>query len=835
MEEIQKGRQINVEIEAEMKKSYLDYSMSVIVGRALPDVRDGLKPVHRRILYTLYENGIYPDKAYRKCADTVGNVLGKYHPHGDASVYDAMVRMAQDFSLRYPLVDGHGNFGSIDGDPPAAYRYTESRMSKISMSMLTDIEKDTVDFTPNYDDRLKEPVVLPSKYPNLLVNGSTGIAVGMATNIPPHNLGEVTRAVCALIDNPDISLDEIMAYIPGPDFPTGGTIMGRSGIRAAYGTGRGKIRLRAKAHIEDMESGRERIVITEIPYGVNKARLIESIAELVKNKRIEMISHIRDESDRDGMRVVIELKRDANASVCLNQLYSFTQMQETVGVIMLALDKGEPKILTLKEILGKYIEFQEEVIVRRTKFDLKKASDRAHILEGLQRAIDIVDEIIATIRATDGSSSDAKRAIMEKFDFDDMQASAIVAFRLGQLAGLEIEKIMNELDELHEKIKEYNEILASPARQLEIVKEEVSAVGKKYSDERRTEIESVSGEVDIEDLIPQTDCVITMTHFGYVKRMPADTYKAQRRGGRGIMGMTRREEDFVTDLFFCSSHDYILFFTDKGKMHRIKAYEISEASRVGKGINIINLLNLEQGEKVTSTIQVSDIEADIYLSMVTKKGIIKRCALSNFKNVRKTGLIAINLDEDDLLSFVVKTGGDDELVVATKSGRCVRFNESEARELGRSARGVKAVSLEGDDYVVGVEVVDEEKTLLTVSEDGQGRRSEFSEYPAKSRGTKGVKNYYTDKHGSVAAVKAVADDEDVVIIADDGVIIRIPASQINIQSRYAGGVIVMRLAEESHVVAIEAVPHEEEEEDSAEEENESGEASFDEITDPTEE
>ena len=817
MDEIQMGRQIDVDIETEMKKSYLDYSMSVIVGRALPDVRDGLKPVHRRILYTLYENGIYPDKAYRKCADTVGNVLGKYHPHGDASVYDAMVRMAQDFSLRYPLVDGHGNFGSIDGDPAAAYRYTESRMSKISMYMLTDIEKDTVDFTPNYDDRLKEPVVLPSKYPNLLVNGSTGIAVGMATNIPPHNLGEVTRAVCALIDNPEISLDEIMAYIPGPDFPTGGTIMGRSGIRAAYGTGRGKIKLRAKAHIEDMENGRERIVVTEIPYGVNKARLIESIADLVKNKRIEMISHIRDESDRDGMRVVIELKRDANASVCLNQLYSFTQMQETVGVIMLALDKGEPKILTLKEILEKYVEFQEEVVVRRTKFDLNKASNRAHILEGLQRAVDIVDEIIATIRATDGTSTDAKNAIMEKFGFDDVQAAAIVAFRLGQLAGLEIEKIMNELDELHAKIKEYNEILASPARQLAIVKEECSAIGKKYSDERRTDIEAVSGEVDIEDLIPQTDCVITMTHFGYVKRMPADTYKAQRRGGRGIMGMTRREEDFVTDLFFSSSHDYILFFTDKGKMHRIKAYEISEASRVGKGVNIVNLLNLEQGEKVTSTMQISDIEEDIYLSMVTKKGIIKRCALSNFKNVRKTGLIAINLDEDDLLSFVVKTKGDDELMVATKSGRCVRFKEEEARELGRTARGVKAVSLEGDDYVVGVEVVDDSKTLLTVSEDGQGRRSEFSEYPAKSRGTKGVKNYYTDKHGMVAAVKAVADDEDVVIIADDGVIIRIPATQINIQSRYASGVIVMRLAEGSSVVAIEAVPHEEEEEENSDE------------------
>lgn len=617
--------------------------------------------------------------------------------------------------------------------------------------------------------------------------------------------------------------------------------MGKSGIRAAYATGRGKIRLRARAHFEDMKNGRERIVVTEIPYGVNKSRLIESMADLVKNKRIEMISDLRDESDRDGMRVVIELKRDANAAVCLNQLYSFTQMQETVGVIMLALDRGEPKILTLKEILVKYVEFQEEIIVRRTRFELKKAADRAHILEGLHRAIDIVDEIIAAIRSTRGSIADAKAVVMEKFDFDEPQAAAIVAFRIGQLAGLEIEKIMHELEELRIKIKDFNEILVSKERQLEIVKEEVSAIGEKFADKRKTDIEAVSGEVDIEDLIPQTDCVITLTHYGYVKRMPADTYKSQRRGGRGIMGMTRREEDFVTDLFFASSNDYIMFFTDRGRMHRLKAYEISEASRTGKGINIVNLLNLEQGEKVTSTIKVSEIEEEMYLSMITKNGIIKRTALSNFKNVRKAGLIAINLDEGDLLAFVVMTNGNNELLVATRQGRAVRFNENEARELSRAARGVKAVNLSENDYIVGVEVVSEDRSLLTVSVSGQGRRSDISEYPARSRGTKGVINYYTEKNGEVAAVKAVTESDDVIIIADDGVIIRIPAAQINMQSRYAGGVRVMRLSEGSTVVAIEAVPHEEEAEEdlipglSIDEEDENGETEVAGVTDDSEE
>ncbi|MEG2204184.1 MAG: DNA gyrase subunit A, partial [Oscillospiraceae bacterium] len=675
MDEQLVGRLIPVDIESEMKKSYLAYSMSVIVGRALPDVRDGLKPVHRRILYTLYENGIYPDKAYRKCADTVGSVLGRYHPHGDASVYDALVRLAQDFSLRYPLVDGHGNFGSVDGDPAAAYRYTEARMSKISMSLLTDIDKETVDFGPNFDDRLKEPLVLPSRFPNLLVNGSTGIAVGMATNIPPHNLGEVTDAVCALIDDPELSLEQLMTHIPGPDFPTGGIIMGRSGIRAAYATGRGRILLRSKAHVEEMKNNRERIVVTELPYGVNKARLIESIAELVKSKRIEQISDLRDESDREGMRMVIELKRDANAAVVLNQLYSFSQMQETVGVIMLALHQGQPRVMTLREILRHYIEFQEEIIVRRTRFDLKKAEQRAHILEGLHRAIDIVDAIIAAIRACRGGIAEAKAVVMEQFGFDEPQAAAIVAFRIGQLAGLEIEKILGELHELEAKIIEWRAILSDEGRVLAIVKEEVTAIGRKFADERRTEIQTVSGEVDIEDLIPQEDCVITMTRYGYVKRQLTDTYRTQRRGGRGISGMTRREEDFVTELFVCSTHDYILFFTDRGRMHRIKCYEIAEGSRSSKGINIVNLLQLEPGEKVTATIKVDELEGEKYLCMVTKKGVIKRTALSAYRNVRKAGLIAINLDEDDELAWVRMTDGDDQLIIATKNGMAIRFEE----------------------------------------------------------------------------------------------------------------------------------------------------------------
>ena len=624
--ELIEQRMHNIDIESEMKKSFLDYSMSVIVSRALPDVRDGLKPVHRRILYTLHENGLTPDKAYRKCADTVGSVLGRYHPHGDASVYDAMVRLAQDFSMRYPLVDGHGNFGSVDGDPPAAYRYTESRMSRMSLSLLTDIEKDTVDFMPNYDDRLKEPVVLPSRFPNLLCNGSTGIAVGMATNIPPHNLGEVIDAACMLIDNPDASLEEIMQYIKGPDFPTGGIIMGRAGIRAAYATGRGKITLRSRCEVEEMPNGRERIVVTEIPYMVNKARLIESIADLVKEKRVEQISDLRDESDRDGMRIVIELKRDANAQVVLNRLYSYTQLQDTVGVIMLALSGGVPKVMPVKEILTHYIDFQGEVVIRRTKYDLRKAREREHILEGLKLVCDNTDEVISIIRHSK-DVPDAKQNLIERFSITDIQASAIVAMRMGQLSGMERIKIEEELAAILERVAEYEAILGDYGRVMSIVKEELGEIRQKYADERRTEIVAVSGEVDIEDLIPVEDCVITLTHFGYLKRQPVDAYRTQRRGGRGVSGMTRREEDFVEELFICSTHDYIMFFTSKGRCFRLKGYEISEGSRTSRGTNIVNLLQMDADEKVTALIKVGADEYDMddrYLVMVTRRGVIKR-------------------------------------------------------------------------------------------------------------------------------------------------------------------------------------------------------------------
>ena len=808
-EELNQGRLIPVDIESEMKKSYIAYSMAVIVGRALPDVRDGLKPVHRRILYTLFENGLFPDKAYRKAADTVGSVLGRYHPHGDASVYDAMVRMAQDFSLRYPLIDGHGNFGSVDGDPAAAYRYTEARMSKAAMAMVQDIDKETVDFVPNFDDRLKEPSVLPSRFPSLLVNGSTGIAVGMATNIPPHNMREVIDGVCCLIDNPDATLDQLMEHIKGPDFPTGGIIMGRSGIRAAYATGRGRLQVRARVEIEEMKNGRERLVVTEIPYGVNKARLIESIADLVKEKRIEMISDLRDESDRDGMRIVIELKREANAAVVLNQLYTFSQLQDTFGVIMLALVNGEPKIMSLKEILEHYLRFQEEIIVRRTRYDLRRAEERAHILEGLSRAIDIVDEIIAAIRACKGGQAEAKTAIMEKFGFDDPQAAAIVAFRLGQLAGLEIKKITGELNELQEKIQNWREILADEKKVLAIIKDEISVYREKFGDARRTEIAMVSGEVDIEDLIPVEDCVITLTHFGYIKRMPMDTYRTQRRGGRGISGLTQREEDFVSNLFICSSHDYILFFTSAGRVYRLKGYEIGEGSRSWKGVNIVNLLPLEKGETVTSTIRVGEFEEGKYLSMITKNGIIKRTDLSSFKNVRKSGLIAINLDEGDQLGWVLMTGGDQQLVVATRQGLAIRFSETDARELGRTARGVKAISLVEGDEVVGAAIVANEGALLTVSESGLGRRTDFDQYRLQTRGGKGIRNYYTDKNGPVAGVRMAGDGDDIVMITDDGVIIRIAAGEVTKQSRYGGGVRVMRIAEGSRVVTLAIAPSEE--------------------------
>ena len=806
---------IQKDIEQEMKDAYLDYSMSVIASRALPDVRDGLKPVHRRILYTMYGNGLYPERAFRKCADTVGNVLGQYHPHGDASVYDALVRLAQDFSLRYPLVHGHGNFGSIDGDPPAAYRYTEAKMSKISMRMLTDIDKETVDFRPNYDDRLQEPVVLPSRFPNLLVNGSTGIAVGMATNIPPHNMGEVIDGVCCLLDNPNASLEQLMTHIKGPDFPTGGIIMGRSGVRAAYATGRGKITLRAKTHIEEMKNGRERIVVTEIPYMVNKARLIERIAELVKEKKIDQISYIRDESSRKGMKIVIELKRDANAQIVLNQLFSYTQLQDTVGVIMLALVGGEPKTLTLHQMLDEYIKFQEEIITRRTIFDLKKAKERAHILEGLMTALDYIDEVISIIRSH-YTVQEGKAALMERFGLDDVQAQAIVQMPLGRLAGLEREKIQAEVDELHAKIAEYNAILADEKKVRAIVKEELLEIKEKFNDPRRTELAAVEGEVDIEDLIPQEECVVTLTHFGYLKRQPLDVYKTQRRGGRGISGMSRRDEDFVSEIYTCSTHDYLMFFTNKGKVYRIKGYEIPEGSRSSRGTNVVNILPLEQEEKITCVIKTGDIAAeDKYYVMVTRHGVIKRTEYNAYMNVRKSGLIAINLDEGDELAWVKITDGSDDVILATENGMSIRFNEQDARSMGRTARGVKAITLEEGDEVIGMVVAEAGKDILTVSRSGLGRRTDLSEYRLQSRGGKGLRNYYCDKNGPVAGFEKVDDNNDIMLITDSGVIIRIPADQISQQSRYAGGVKVMKVDNETSIIGIAAVEKDDESEGSS--------------------
>lgn len=816
---------INVEINKEMRKSFLDYSMSVITARALPDVRDGLKPVHRRILYTMYENSLYPDKPHRKCADTVGSVLGRYHPHGDASVYDAMVRLAQDFSMRYVLVDGHGNFGSVDGDPPAAYRYTESRMSKIALEMLTNIDKDTVDFTTNYDDRLKEPTVLPSRYPNLLANGSTGIAVGMATNIPPHNLGELVDGICCVIDNPEAELDDIMEHIKGPDFPTSGIIMGRAGIRAAYATGRGKITLRGRAEIvENEKNGRFQIIITELPYQVNKARLIESIADLHKDKRIEGLSDINDYSSKrgGGMRIVIDLKRDANPQVVLNQLYQMTQLQISYGIIQLALVNGEPKILTLKQIIEEYIKFQCEIITRRTQYDLNKAQAREHILEGLARAIDIVDEIIATIRACKGGKPEAKAAIMEKFDFDDPQATAIVNFQLGQLAGLEINKIISERDELRAKIKEYLEILGSESKVKEILKDELSAIGKKYNDERRTEISSVQGEVDIEDLIAEEDCVFTLTKMGYIKRQPVETYQVQRRGGKGIKGMSRREEDYAESMFICSSHDYILFFTSEGKMYRLKGYEIPEGTRTSKGMNIVNILPITAEEKVTAMLRVPDFGEDKYfLCMATKNGIIKRTELDAYKNIRKSGIIAINLDEGDELRWVKLTDGEQNLMVATRKGMSICFDENDARAIGRTARGVRAITLADDDEVVGMVIFHDEGKVLTISEKGYGRRSDVSNYRVQNRGGKGLTNYHVEQYGDVCAVEMVDDNQDIIMISSDGIIIRLPAEQVRECNRPSKGVILMKTKDGERVVTISLAEHEEESaEESVEEANE---------------
>ena len=728
MEE-KKENLIQVDLREIMETSFLDYSMSVIVQRALPDVRDGLKPVHRRILYTMYENALWPEKAYRKCADTVGSVLGRYHPHGDASVYDALVRLAQDFSMRYMLIDGHGNFGSVDGDPPAAYRYTEARMSKLSVEMLKDIEKDTVDFSPNYDDRLKEPNVLPSHFPNILVNGSTGIAVGMATNIPPHNMGEVLDGVCAMVDNPDIDLDGLMQYIKGPDFPTGGIIMGRSGIRAAYGTGRGRIYVRARAEIVEKPNGRYQIVVTELPYQVNKARLIENIAELVKDKRIDGISNIDDHSDRNGMHIAIDIKREASPQLVLNHLYSLTQMQVTFGVIMLAIVDGQPKLLTLRDILQEYIKFQSEVVLRRTQFDLKKAQERAHILEGLMIALDFIDEVIAILRNSK-SIPEGKVALMERFGLDDVQAQAIVQMRLGQLTGLERTKLEEELAALRLKIADFLDIIASEARRYGIIKDEAMEMKKRFSDERRTEIAAISGEMDVEDLIPEEDCVLTLTNFGYVKRQTLDTYRTQRRGGRGISGMSRREEDVASELFIANSHDFVLFFSDRGRVYRLKCYEIPEGSRTSRGMNITNLLPLEPEERITSMLRVTKSEEeDHFLTMVTKNAVIKRVALSAFRNVRKNGLIALDLAEDDELSWVRLTSGSDDLLVATRFGKAICFHEADVREMGRQARGVRAIRLAEGDVVVGMSVLRENGLVLTVSETGYGPHREPRRLP----------------------------------------------------------------------------------------------------------
>ena len=811
---------INVDLNKEVRQAFLDYSMSVITSRALPDVRDGLKPVHRRILYTMHENGLTPDKAYRKCADTVGSVLGRYHPHGDASVYDAMVRLAQTFSMRYVLVDGPGNFGSIDGDPPAAYRITESRMSKMALRMLTDIDKDTVDFTTNYDDRLKEPTVLPSRYPNLLVNGSVGIAVGMATNIPPHNLGEVIDGMCAMIDNPDIDLEGLMEHIKGPDFPTKGLIMGRAGIRSAYATGRGKITVRAKAEIVEKKNGRFEIQVTEIPYMVKKADLITSIADLVKDKRIEGIADVNDYSSKKGMLISIDLKRDANPQVVLNQLYSYTQLQRTFGAIMIALVNGEPKQLNLKEILGHYIKFQQEVIVRRTRFDLKKAMDRAHILEGLAKAIDIVDDIIATIRACKGGQAEAKVALMEKFDFDEPQAAAIVAFRLGQLAGLEILKITNELNELKEKIADFNDILANESRVLDIVKTEALNIRDRFADERRTEIVNVSGEVDIEDLIPEEESVFTLTDLGYIKRIPMAEYKQQNRGGRGVKGLTRREEDVVKTMFTCSTHDFIMFFTTKGRAYRLKGYEIPEGSRQSKGMNIVNLLPLEEGERVSSMIRVPEFgEEECFLCMATRNGIIKRTELELYKNIRKSGIIAINLDDDDELAWVKLTSGDDNLIVATKKGMSISFNEQGARAIGRTARGVKAIELKEGDEVIGMDILTPGRKVLTVSETGYGRLSEIDNYRLQSRGGKGLTNYHVNDYGDVAAVEVVDPEDDLMLISTDGIIIRIPMGGekgIRLCARPSKGVRVMKVTEGERLITAVSVAREDAEEEATE-------------------
>ncbi|MBR5152248.1 MAG: DNA gyrase subunit A [Clostridia bacterium] len=803
---------IPVEINTEMKKSYIDYAMSVIVGRALPDVRDGLKPVHRRILYAMYEDGITPDKAYKKCATTVGNVLGRYHPHGDASVYDAMVRMAQDFSLRYPTVDGHGNFGSIDGDSAAAYRYTEARMSKLSLHMLTDIEKETVDFMPNFDESLQEPIVLPSRFPHLLVNGSNGIAVGMATNIPPHNLGEVIDGIVALIDNPEITIDELMEYIPGPDFPTGAQIMGVSGIRAAYHTGRGKLRVRAKAEIQDWKENRQRIIVTEIPYGVNKARLIEKIAELVHDKRLEGISDLRDESDRDGMRIVIELKRDANGTIVLNQLYKYTQLEDSFSVIMLALvNQTDPKVLNLKEVLVHYVDFQKDVIVRRTRFDKKKAEARAHILEGLTIALDHIDEVIRIIRE---SYNDAKDRLMERFGFTDIQAQAILDMRLARLSGLEREKVENEYEEIKKLIAHLTEILQNEQMVLDIIKEEITEIKNKFGDKRRTSIEPAADDIDIEDLIEEEDNVITMTHQGYIKRLAADTYRTQKRGGKGIIGMQTKEEDFVSSMFVSSTHAHILFFTNTGKMYRKKAYEIPEAGRTAKGTALVNLLALDAGETVSAVIPIREYEEGKFLLMCTKAGVIKKTDLMEYKNAPAGGKIAIRLDDGDELMKVNLTDGTNDIFIGSHMGKMIRFNEKDVRVMGRVSRGVRGINLEDGDYVIGMSLAVEGGKMLVVSEKGFGKKTELDEYKIQTRGGKGTTSYkISDATGPVAGVEIVTPEDDAILITSEGVIIRMDTEEISTYGRVTKGVRLMRMGEETQVMTVAVVKKETEEEE----------------------
>ena len=799
---------IDNDIDRVMRESFIQYSMAVIVSRALPDVRDGLKPVHRRILYTMYENGLTPEKPYRKCADTVGSVLGKYHPHGDASVYDALVRMAQGFSLRYPMVDGHGNFGSVDGDPPAAYRYTEAKMAKMSLHMLSDISKDTVDFQPNYDDRLKEPQVLPSRFPYLLCNGSTGIAVGMATNIPPHNLNEVIDAMKLIVKNPDCTLDELMECIHGPDFPTGGIIMGRAGIRAAYGTGRGKIILRAKTSIEEIK-GRNCIIVYEIPYMVNKARLVESIANLVKDKRVDGIHDLRDESGREGMRIVIELKKDAIPQVVLNKLFSYTQLQDTVGVIMIALVNGVPKTLTLKQCLEQYLDFQVEVITRRTQFDLKKAKDREHILKGLVIALDNIDEVIEIMK-TSKNIPEGKKRLIERFSLSEIQADHIANMTLGRLTGMERQKILDEMSEIEIKIADYEDILANHDRILSIIIDEVEEIQQKFGDERRTQIENVSGEVDIEDLIPVEDNVVTLSNNGYIKRMPVSAYKAQNRGGRGVTGMKQREDDFVNEMYICSTHDHLLFISNKGIMYRLKCYELPEGSKASRGTNIINILPLGENEKVAAMIKTSDFDEGKYIVMVTKNGKIKRTPLPDYKNVRKNGLIAIGLDENDEIAGVRMTNGENQLIVATHNGMAIRIDENDARPMSRSAHGVRVIKLRDNDYVVSMARIREDATVLTVSEKGLGRRSALDAYRIQHRGGFGMLNYKaSDEKGYVCGIKVVDDNDDIIMISDEGVIIRLRAEDIRVMGRYATGVRLMRLAEGSKVVAFTRAEHEE--------------------------